>query len=75
MYYFSPAVDCGPLDDPANGNVDVPLTEFSGVATYTCVEGYVLSGGNTRTCQANEMWSGVAPTCSGTVCLKLCLCI
>lgn len=62
---FLSAVDCGSLDNPVNGDVDVPQTEFPGVATYTCNTGYILSGGNTRTCQTNEMWSGVAPTCRG----------
>ena len=59
------AVDCGSLDNPMNGAVDVPLTEFPGTATYTCNTGYLLSGGNTRTCLANGMWSGTAPTCTG----------
>lgn len=58
------AVDCGSLSDPLNGNVDVSQTFFPGVATYTCNSGYLLIGGNTRTCQANEMWSGIAPTCT-----------
>ena len=52
-----------------NGAVAVPLTEFPGTATYTCDTGYVLSGGNTRTCLANGMWSGIAPTCTGRVLL------
>lgn len=59
------AVDCGPLDNPTNGNVAVTQTEFAGVATYSCITGYVLSGGNTRTCLALGMWSGTAPTCRG----------
>ncbi len=45
------------------------------VATYTCVTGYTLNGGNTRTCGRGGVWSGSPPTCQGkwnglcTVCL------
>ncbi len=33
------------------------------VATYTCVTGYTLNGGNTRTCGSDGMWSGSSPVC------------
>lgn len=59
------AVDCGGLNNPPNGEVDVPQTVFPGMATYTCNSGYSLNGGNTRNCQFNGMWSGSPPTCTG----------
>jgi len=56
--------DCGPLADPVNGVVDDdPSTLFS-IATYACNSGFVLNGDSTRTCQANGIWSGTAPTCT-----------
>ncbi len=33
------------------------------VATYTCVSGYMLDGGMTRTCEATGEWSGTDLTC------------
>jgi formylglycine-generating enzyme required for sulfatase activity len=70
------AVDCGALTNPANGAVSIPVgTTFGATATYSCDEGYLLSGGlATRTCGATGSW-GTAPTCneidectSGAVC-------
>lgn len=57
------SVDCGPLDPPTNGAIDLPSTGFSAVATYSCEDGHVLEGEVTRTCQMDETWSGAAPTC------------
>ena len=34
-------------------------------ATYTCDEGFVLDGNETRICQSNGMWSLTEPTCRG----------
>ena len=33
------------------------------VATYECIEGFVLKGDGMRTCQDNEMFDGMEPTC------------
>ena len=33
------------------------------VATYTCDNGYQLSGSSQRTCSSNGQWNGVAPHC------------
>ncbi len=33
------------------------------VAIYTCVTGYTLNGGSTRTCGSDGVWSGLAPVC------------
>ncbi len=33
------------------------------VATYTCVDGYMLNGEATRTCQSTGMWDGSEPSC------------
>ncbi len=58
------SVDCGSLDAPANGSIDLPSTGFSAVATYTCDEGHLLAGDTTRTCQMSGMWDGAEPTCT-----------
>ncbi len=33
------------------------------IAFFTCVTGYTLNGGTTRTCGSDGVWSGSAPTC------------
>ncbi len=35
------------------------------IATYTCDNGYTLTGGSFRQCQNDSTWSGTAPTCQG----------
>lgn len=62
---FSPskATDCGPLDNPKNGNVTLSDTIFRAEAVYACNEGHSLVGNNTRTCLTNGNWSGSEPEC------------
>ena len=67
----STAVDCDTLSDPANGQVSTSGTTFGETATYSCNTGYNLVGDNTRTCQADGMWSGSAPTCERMLYIKL----
>ena len=60
------AVDCGPLTDPANGQVDTSSgTTFWSTATYTCAIGYTLSGSQSRTCGADGNWTSSEPSCNG----------
>ena len=66
IYFILIVVDCGTLNDPANGRVSHTAgTTFEQTATYSCNTGYNLVGGSTRTCQASGAWSGNAPTCEG----------
>ena len=59
------AVSCGPAPDaPANGQKINSGTTFGSTVNYTCNQGYTLQGNNTRTCMANKLWSGRAPTCN-----------
>ena len=60
---LSTAVDCSPLPNPANGQVNTTGTTFGQTSTYSCNTGYNLIGDSTRTCQATGNWSGSAPTC------------
>ncbi len=69
--YISLAVDCGPLNNTANGQVSTSSgTTFMMTATYTCNPGLSLNGEATRTCEETGAWSGSAPTCDGM--LSLC---
>ena len=61
---ISIVVDCGSLDDPENGQVELSSTIFGATANYNCSQGYSLSNGNsTRTCEASGEWSGDPPSC------------
>ena len=58
-------MDCGPLSDPTNGQVNFTATTEGSVATYACTStGYYLLGNSTRTCQADGQWSGNMPSCN-----------
>ena len=62
--FISAVTDCGTLDDPDNGQVELSNTTFRSTANVTCSQGYSLSTGNTtRTCEANGQWSGDSPVC------------
>lgn len=57
---------CSPLDQPNNGTITLSDGKglFGSIATYTCFEGFELSGDDsTRACKADGQWSGAALTC------------
>ena len=55
---------CDELPDLGNGNITVTGQTEGSDATYTCNDGYQLTGGNSiRTCVDTGMWSGQEPTC------------
>ena len=60
-------MNCGGLNGPENGGVDVSNTIFDSTATYSCNDGYNLVGDTTRTCLASGSWSGDDPTCEGII--------
>ena len=63
VFYTILIVDCGALDNPDNGMVDVSETVLDSVATYSCNTGYTLTGDAMRTCQGDGTWSGSEPIC------------
>ena len=66
FFFYITAINCGPLTDPDNGQVDTSSgTIFGSTATYTCDTGYTLSGSQTRTCGADGMWTLSEPFCEG----------
>ena len=57
-------VDCGPLDDPINGAVDISQgTSYGNMVSYSCNQGHRLLGNSRRSCQADSFWTGSDPTC------------
>ena len=62
-----PCFDLPPL---MNGVIayDAGLTDsrpLNTIATFTCDNGYTLTGGNFRQCLNDGTWSASAPTCQG----------
>ena len=59
---------CELLLDPMNGTVNTTDTLEGTVAGYSCMQGYILIGNESRVCQRNVdtllgVWSGTEPTC------------
>lgn len=42
------------------------------LATYSCDEGFTISGSRTRICRPNGLWSGEQPTCTSKYMNLLC---
>ena len=56
---------CDILYNPSNGMVRTNGTTSPGsIAQYTCNDGYVLVGNETRTCDSTWSWSGTEPVCN-----------
>lgn len=64
LYYT--AIDCGPLRDPVNGQVNTPFgTTYGNTANYTCNHGFELIGASTQICHSNISWIPEPPFCIG----------
>ena len=62
----STAIMCPTLPDPLNGTVTWTSLTPGSIATYTCDEGFELTGEGNRTCQNDGTWSDDPPTCERT---------
>ena len=66
-------VSCGGLEPPEKGTIDITSTTPSSTATYSCMLGYMLLGGDSeRRCLDNGTWSGTEPSCVGR-CVHVCI--
>ena len=64
LCYYSVS-DCGSLNDPLNGALELNETTFGSIAEYRCNEGFTVMGNvSERTCQANGRWTE-EPICIG----------
>ena len=56
--------DCGPVANTENGVVNTSSgTTFSKIASFSCNDGYYLSGAPTITCESSGNWSNGPPQC------------
>ena len=60
---FDTATDCGPLTDPDNGKVTFDGTSVGSSVSYTCNDGFILSGNQRRQCLRTGNWTGSDPIC------------
>ncbi|XP_066271849.1 CUB and sushi domain-containing protein 1-like [Branchiostoma lanceolatum] len=63
---------CQPLANPENGALSPTWAiSYQDVVTFTCNQGYELTGASNLTCQADQTWSGPVPTCTPVLCQPL----
>ena len=61
---FLPSPDCGQPDALEGTIVSAPSTTVGSDASYSCATGYdSLNGDESRICQENGTWTGMAPSC------------
>ncbi len=70
VYVFTISGACFDLPPLMNGGITytgglADSRPVNTIATYTCDNGYTLTGGSFRACQNFRTWSGTAPTCQG----------
>ena len=61
------AIMCATLSNPGKGQVAVNNHTVGSIATYTCNNGYNITGENLRLCEQNGttgQWTPEEPTCS-----------
>ncbi|XP_077981970.1 sushi, von Willebrand factor type A, EGF and pentraxin domain-containing protein 1-like [Glandiceps talaboti] len=61
-------VECGPPNQISYGKVEKNGHSFGAVLRYTCDKGFVLSGGEVRSCGADGQWTGEEPFCQIVTC-------
>ncbi|CAH1255409.1 CSMD3 [Branchiostoma lanceolatum] len=63
-------VQCQNLTAPEHGALSsAGPNYYPDVVTFTCNQGYELSGASSVTCQADQTWSDPIPTCTFAVCI------
>ena len=67
MYIIAIHITGGCLQLPPidNGAVELSGRTVGSSATYSCSEGFVLVGDETRVCQNTGLWSLTEPICRG----------
>jgi len=56
---------CGALTTPVYGSIDCSTADK---CSFTCDDGFLISGSTVRTCQDDNTWSGTQPTCMSGKC-------
>ena len=70
LYFWCDFLECGPLDQPCNGRVDLIGKAPGDVANYSCDTGFKLLGESSRACLDSLEWDGIAPCCLKKPCRR-----
>ena len=54
---------CRIPESPLNGKAVYTTVSYKSVVSFQCSYGFMLAGNGTRTCQADQQWSGRQPHC------------
>ena len=67
LYLLHTGITCAAPEAPQNGNLSPALSVYTyqQQVSYTCANGYQLSGDTSISCIAQNAWSGGVPTCQG----------
>ena len=56
--------------------IDCTGSLFEDTCTFSCDDGYELTGSENRTCQSDQTWSGTEPMCvQGVYCMIVYCCV
>jgi len=62
-------LSCGDPGSLVNGTVHGKDFLFETTLNFTCAKGYeIKSGSSSRTCEADQVWTGTQPTCGKVIC-------
>lgn len=62
MYWIT---DCGPVANIVNGAISYSSgTIYGSTVTYSCSDGYEVTGVSSRVCQSSGSWSDSQPECT-----------
>ncbi|XP_075706782.1 C4b-binding protein alpha chain-like isoform X2 [Rhinoderma darwinii] len=63
---FCKKLNCGIPDILENGEVEFLDTVIGSLASYSCMEGYIIFDSGSRYCLADERWNGTVASCRRT---------
>ncbi len=66
LLFSADSVPCGDPEQPPSSQVAVEVLASSMSASYSCLKGFRMEGGDERReCLKSGVWGGRAPTCRG----------
>ena len=70
--FYLIADPCPTLSDPLNGDIECTGPQVTDQScSYSCQNGYNLTGSVSRTCQPDHIWSGDPTSCPPLQCIEL----
>ncbi|XP_060586153.1 P-selectin-like, partial [Ruditapes philippinarum] len=63
VFVWCKPVECGEVEAPTNGTMNVSGLTFGNNVTFQCEEGYEIKGTDMIRCVSTGSWSASVPTC------------